>query len=756
MPTLRHSPRVLAPFVACLLALPFAPQAIGEDPPLVGFAPAHAAEQRALEARYDALLRPADQAEWMRFLAGHPHHVGSPAGKANAEQLKVWFESWGYQTRIEEFDALFPTPKERVLELVAPTRFVAALAEPTLAGDATTGQAKEQLPTYNAYSIDGDVTGELVYANYGLPKDYDALAENGIDVQGKIVLVRYGASWRGIKPKVAAEHGAVGCIIYSDPKDDGYAQGDVYPQGAWRNAQGAQRGSVADMPLYSGDPLTPFVGATKDAKRLAVKDAPTLTKIPVLPISYGDALPLLRALGGPVAPADWRGALATTYHLGPGPAKVHLKLAFDWSLRPVRDVVAMLPGAELPDEWVIRGNHHDGWVNGANDPISGLVAMLSEARAIGELARQGFHPRRTLVFAAWDGEEPGLIGSTEWVETHAEELAQKAVAYVNSDSNGRGFMGFDGAQSMERLVNQVARDVEDPETKLSVRERARAFQLVRGDDEAQKEARDRDDLRLAALGSGSDFTPFLQHLGIPSLNMGFGGEDGGGSYHSIYDSVAHFERFVDPGYVYGVVQAKTTGRVALRLAQADRLPFSVTPVAEAVAIYADQVSKLADSLRKETAETNRRLADRTFQAVADPQKTYVAPAPKPEVPFLNFAPLQNAAARLQTSAKAFDAALAKADGRLAAGASDPALDAELRTLERALTRSEGLPGRPWYVHQIYAPGRYTGYGVKTLPAVREALEQRDWSQAERQIAVVAGVLSDYAAKLDGIAARLVR
>ncbi len=749
-------PRRPFPLLCCTLLLLAAsrPTALdAEDPPLLGFSAASSTAERALEKRFDGLLRAEDLRTWLQELSAHPHHVGSPAGKANAEKIAGWLRDWGYDTHIEEFSVLFPTPISRHLEMTGPTRFVASLSEPAVAGDPTSGQTKEQLPTYNAYSADGDVTGDLVYANYGLPKDYDELAQHGIDVKGKIVIVRYGASWRGIKPKVAAEHGALGCIIYSDPRDDGYAQGDVYPKGAWRNDHGAQRGSVADMPIYSGDPLTPGVAATKDAKRLAIKDAATLTKIPVLPISYGDALPLLSALGGPVAPAEWRGALATTYHMGPGPAKVHLQLAFDWSLKPVYDVIATLRGAERPDEWILRGNHHDAWVNGADDPLSGQVAMLAEARAIGLLAKDGFRPKRTILFAAWDGEEPGLIGSTEWAEAHADELKAKAVAYLNSDSNGRGFMGFDGAQSLERLVNEVARDVIDPETKLSVRERARAVVLVRGDADAQKEARDRDDLRLDALGSGSDFTPFLQHLGIASLNLGYGGENGGGSYHSVYDSFAHYVRFGDPGFVYGITQAETTGRLTLRLAQAERLPLTLTPVAEAVATYAREVTKLADDMRKQTEETNRRLHDRTFEAVADPTLTYVPPAPKEPVPFLNFAPLQNAVAKLQASAKDLDAALAKFAPALAP-ADAARLDTDLAGLERAFTRSEGLPGRPWYVHQIYAPGQYTGYGVKTLPAVREAIELRHWSEAEAQIVVVSGVIAGYADKLDRIAKRL--
>ncbi|MDQ3804591.1 MAG: M28 family peptidase, partial [Acidobacteriota bacterium] len=403
------------------------------DPPaLSGFDGAGAARQRALEARFDALLKKENLREWMKRLAARPHHVGSEYGRQNAEFMAGLFRSWGYEVEIERFNVLFPTPRERVLELTAPERFAARLAEPPLAEDSTSNQTGEQLPTYNAYSVDGDVTGQLVYVNYGVPRDYEELERRGVDVKGRVVIARYGGSWRGIKPKVAAERGAVGCLIYSDPRDDGYFQGDVYPRGAWRNEWGAQRGSVADMPLFPGDPLTPGVGATKDAKRLDLKSAPTLTKIPVLPISYADALPLLRSLGGPVAPAAWRGALPVTYHLGPGPATVRLKLEFNWDIKPAYNVVAKLPGAELADQWIIRGNHHDAWVNGADDPISGMVAEMEEARAIGELAKTGWRPRRTVVYAAWDGEEPGLLGSTEWAEAHAAELRQKAVVYVNS------------------------------------------------------------------------------------------------------------------------------------------------------------------------------------------------------------------------------------------------------------------------------------------------------------------------------------
>jgi N-acetylated-alpha-linked acidic dipeptidase len=751
MPTVR---RVLGLLLSATLALaPARPAAAAPDgAPLFGFDAAGAAAERALEASFDASIDPADQRAWMKRLTARPHHVGSPYGKENAEFLASLFRSFGFETRIETFTVLFPVPKARLLERVAPAPFTASLAEPPVPGDATSGQSSEQLPVYNAYSIDGDVTAEVVYVNTGVPKDYEELASRGIDVKGKIVLARYGGSWRGIKPKVAAEHGAVGCLIYSDPRDDGYFAGDVYPKGPFRNERGAQRGSVADMPVYPGDPLTPGVGATADAKRLDRKDAATLTRIPVLPISYADAKPYLEALSGPVAPEAWRGALPLTYHLGPGPAKAHLKVAFDWRMEPVNDVLAVLPGAELPDEWVLRGNHHDAWVNGAQDPISGLVAELSEAKALGALVKSGWRPKRTIVYAAWDGEEPGLIGSTEWVETHAKELAAKAVLYLNTDGNGRGFLGAGGSHSLERLVDEAARDVADPETKVSVAERQRARRLVRGAPEVRKEARERAGVRLEALGSGSDYSPFLQHLGIASLNLGFGGESAGGSYHSVYDSFDHFTRFGDPDFAYGAALSKTAGRVVLRTANAATLPLGFEPLADAVARYLKEVTALADEMREKTEEDNRNVAEKRFELAADPKETFVAPKAKPPVPFLNFAPLQNAAAALKKSAAAY--AKAGKDGTALEPGARKALDEALIGTERALTRPDGLPLRPWYAHQVYAPGLYTGYGVKTLPGVREAIEERRWDEAQKQIVSAAAALEACAARIDAARAAL--
>ena len=727
-----------------------APAQTAPEKPLLGFAPGRVAAEYQLESQFDAHLKADNLRQWMKRLAAHPHHVGSPYDKDNAEFMAALFKSWGYDTRIDVSYVLFPTPKLRRLELVAPTSFTASLAETPVAEDATSGQTAEQLPTYNAFSKDGDVTAELVFVNYGVPRDYEELARRGIDVKGKIVLAKYGGSWRGIKPKVAAEKGAVGCLIYSDPKDDGYFQGDVYPKGAYKNETGAQRGSVLDMPTYPGDPLTPGYGSTKNAKRLDYKTAPTLTQIPVLPISYADAAPLLRALAGPVAPADWRGALPLTYHLGPGPAKVHLQVAFNWQTEPIYNVIATLKGRELPDEWVLRGNHHDAWVNGASDPLSGMVAELEEARALGELHKAGWQPKRTLMFCAWDGEEPGLLGSTEWAETNAKAIQAHVVAYLNTDNSGRGYLGVAGSHTLEKFFNQVARDVPDPEKGMSVAERRRAAALVNGSPEAQQEARDRADFRIAALGAGSDYSPFIQHLGVPSLNVGFGGEDGGGEYHSIFDSYDDYVRFKDPDFAYGVALAQTMGRAALRLVNADVLPFEFQNFANTVSKYDGEVKQLADHLRTDTERQNRLLAEKRYDAVSDPTEPLLPPAAHAPVPYLNFAPLDNALSKIEHSAQQY--ATARAAGKALSAAQQKELDQVLYQAEQQLLSKEGLPRRPWYRHQLYAPGYYTGYGVKTLPGIREAIEERKWPEAEEQIQRTAAALERFAGQIDRAAA----
>jgi N-acetylated-alpha-linked acidic dipeptidase len=714
-----------------------------DDGELRGFTAQSARVQREWEAKFRAIPEPDRMREAMRRLSAHPHHLGSPYGKENAEWLRAQFVAWGWDANIEEFHVLFPTPTERVLEMIAPTKFIARLEEPAVPQDPTTSQKSEQLPSYNAYSADGDVTGPLVYVNYGVPADYEELDRRGVSVKGAIVIARYGGSWRGIKPKVAAEHGAVGCIIYSDPKDDGYAQGETFPNGPFRSKDGVQRGSVMDMPTYPGDPLTPNVGATKDAVRLDRKDAVTIMKIPVLPISYGDAQPLLTAMTGPVAPEGWRGALPITYRIGPGPARVHLKLAFAWTLTPLYNVIAKIPGSQYPDEWVVRGNHHDGWVNGAEDPISGLVPELEEARAIGELVKQGWKPKRTLVYAAWDGEEPALLGSTEWVEAHADELARKAVLYVNTDGNGRGFLSVGGSHTLEKFVNGVARDIEDPETKLSVWKRQQALRIRNGDDKARRDARERGDLRIDALGSGSDFTPFLQHAGVSTLNAGFGGEDNGGIYHSIYDDFYWYTRFADTTFVYGRALAQTVGTMVLRMANADLLPYEFGNLAETTRTYVGELKELRETVARQIAERNRQLEEGIFAATADPRKPEQAPKSQALAPVLNFAPLDNAADALTRAAARYEKAYAAA---IAGGAGQPdaaifaRTNALIRQSDQVLLAGDGLPKRPWYRHLLYAPGYYTGYGVKTMPGVREAIEQKQWKDADAQTVRIAAAL----------------
>jgi N-acetylated-alpha-linked acidic dipeptidase len=724
---------------------------------LRGFSPTASRIERDWEAKFNAIPSPDSMREHMRLLSARPHHVGSPYDKQNAEWILAQFKSYGFDAHIEQFDVLFPTPKERVVEMVAPTRFVATLAESALPDDPTSSQQKEQLPSYNAYSADGDVTGPLVYVNYGAPADYEALERRGISVKGAIVIARYGQTWRGIKPKVAAEHGAVGCLIYSDPRNDGYASGSVFPAGPMRPSNGVQRGSVADMPLYPGDPLTPGIGATKGAKRLALADVKTITKIPVLPISYADAQPMLAALGGQVVDAEWRGGLPITYRFGPGPAKVHLRVKSDWNTKPLYDVIAKIPGSVSPDQWIVRGNHHDAWVNGAQDPISGMVAELEEARALGALLKQGWKPRRTIIYAAWDGEEPGLLGSTEWVEAHADELRTKAVAYLNSDSNGRGFLGMDGSHVLERFINDVARDITDPETGLSVWKRSQLSAIRNGSKDDRKIARSRADLRIDALGSGSDYTPFVQHLGIPSLNLGFGGEDQGGIYHSIYDDFYWYTHFSDTSFVYGRALAQTTGTAVMRLAGAELLPFEYGNLAETVHTYVDEIQKLLDDQRDQNAELRRELEEGTYAATNDARDPVAPPKVDSIPPHLNFAPLKNAADMLTRAAERYEKAVKQAHARgdtVFASQSLARVNDILMRSERALTDAKGLPGRPWFIHALYAPGFYTGYGVKTMPGIRESIEQGHWPDADREIERVAAAIRATAALVSSSAEEL--
>ena len=729
-------PALTGALAALLLALPAgAQQQPPQQPaPLRGFP----ADQLAAQARREAQLRAVPSADslrtLMRLLSEEPHEAGTDRSRRVAEAILARFRSYGLDARIERFEALMPRPVSRTLELVAPARYTAVLKEPAVAGDKDSDDA-HQLPTYNAYSADGDVTAPLVYANFGLPDDYRVLDSLGIDVRGKIVIVRYGGSWRGIKPKLAHEHGAVGTIIYSDPRDDGYWPDDVYPTGPMRPEQGVQRGSVMDMPRYPGDPLSPGWSSVEGSRRLAREEATTLVAIPVLPISYGDALPLLRALRGPVAPESWRGALPITYHVGGDTtARVRLALRFDWQTRPLYNVIARIPGSTWPEQMVVYGNHHDAWVNGAEDPISGMVTVLEAGRALGTLLKSGWRPQRTIVLAAWDGEEWGLLGSTEWVEHHGDDLRRGGVLYLNSDTYGRGWLSVSGSHSLERFMEQVARDIRDPKTGKSALEtrrehereqrarRARSERDVAADTSADSLA-----FRIGALGSGSDYTAFIDWTNIPTVHANFGGESRDGIYHSIYDSFDHYTRFNDTTFTYGVAQSQMGGTVMLRMADAPVLPYEFGSVARTYRTYVDEIAQAA--------------------AKSDSTKA------------LDLAPVRAALDRLDSAAARLETAMARLSATPSATLRrNRAKLAEVnRTLyqsEQALGDSAGLPRRPWFRHLIYAPGFYTGYGVKTMPGIREAVEQRDLAEARREARRVTTAIDRLAAQVDRAAAGL--
>jgi N-acetylated-alpha-linked acidic dipeptidase len=718
-------------WLAAATAICFAPalraqSASPTPPPVRGFPPALLGDEVAREASLRAVPNPDTLRAQLIALSAVPHEAGTERSHHVAEMILARFRAFGLDAAIEQFDALMPRPTSRSLELVSPEHYVAELKEPALPEDPTTGQS-DQLPTFNAYSPDGDVTGDLVFVNYGVPDDYRVLDSLGISVRGKIVIAKYGQSWRGIKPKVAAEHGAIGCIIYSDPRDDGYFVDDVYPKGPMRPWQGVQRGSVMDMPLYPGDPLSPGWGSRPGTRRLAIAEAQTIEKIPVLPISYGDALPLLRSLAGPVAPEPWRGALPVTYHVGPGPGRVHLAVRFDWKSRPLYDVIARIPGAIYPDQWVIYGNHHDAWVNGAEDPISGQVSLDETARALGALLKTGWRPARTIILAAWDGEEWGLLGSTEWAEQHADELRTKGVVYFNGDSNSQGWLGLSGSHSLQEFLREVARDVPAPTGTGSALDAAQAHR--RQDTPRARSASRRGAageapdtaFSIGALGSGSDYTVFIDHVTMPAANIGYGGAEHSGIYHSIYDSYTFYLRFLDSAMTAEVAQARTVGTALLRMADAPVLPFEFRTVARTYGRYADEIARLA--ARSDTTKG------------------------------LDLGQLRAAIARLDSAAQRFDGAMAALDAatpqRLAARRAELGRANQLiYGTEQALGDTAGLPRRPWFRHLIYAPGFYTGYGVKTMPGIREAVEERRPAEAQAEAGRVTAAVQRLADAVD--------
>ena len=656
--------------------------------------------EEKLEQQADSIPDSARLSQYVDFMAAEPHHAGSPRSKAVAEYILGMFHEWGLDAHIEELEALIPYPTVRKVEVVAPKPFEAKLQEPAIPQDPDSGDAN-QLPTYNAYGATGDVTAEVVYVNFGVPEDYEWLAKQAIDVKGKIVIARYGKSWRGIKVKVAAEHGAVACLIYSDPHEDGYFEDDVYPKGPMRPREGVQRGSVVDMPLYPGDPLSPGWASEKGSKRLPISEAKSLMKIPVLPLSYRDAQPILEQLTGPVVPTEWRGALPITYHAGPGSTRVHIKTDYDWSTRPLYDVIATIPGSESPDQWVIAGNHHDAWVNGADDPVSGAAALLETARSLAMLQKQGWKPKRSIKIAFWDGEEFGLLGSTEWAEKHQDELKQKAIAYLNSDDTAKGWIHIGGSHTLEEFIEQVASSIQQPDTNMDL-----VKALLQHD---QTEATDHNEeqpqktFKISALGAGSDYVAFIDYLGIPSMNEAFAGATKSGIYHSIYDSIYWYRHFSDTSYVDGKALSEFTAVALMRLADASVLPFEFDRFANTVSGYVDDIDKEA----KRGGGT------------------------------VDFAALRADLAKLKQNGGQYNVMLQKAMGKGNLDANRlAALNETLLHAERVLTRPEGLPNRSWYKHQIYAPGFYTGYGVKTIPGVREAVDRKDWALAQKEARIV--------------------
>jgi N-acetylated-alpha-linked acidic dipeptidase len=689
------------------------------DGTLRGFLEDEIASAREWEERFRSLPDPENLREYMHYITEEPHIAGLPGSKRVADYILAKFQSFGLNAWIEETQALMPLPIERHLELTAPESFVASLREPALAEDKDSAD-EGQLPTYNAYTGEGDVEAQVVYVNYGTPEDYRELDEMGVDVRGKIVIARYGRSWRGIKAKLAQSRGAVGCLIYSDPRDDGYFQGLTYPDGPFRNEHGVQRGSIMDMPVHPGDPLSPGFGASTGERRLSMEEAKTLVKIPVLPISYGDALPFLRNLRGKVAPEDWRGALPITYHIGPGPSKARLKVALEWKSRPLYNVIARIDGTLFPDEWIVHGNHHDAWNNGAEDPTSGNVALMETARSFAEIVKQGWKPKRTLIFASWDGEEWGLLGSTEWAETHKAELMEKGVVYINSDSTGKGWLGMQGSHTLQELLNDVARSVQDPVRGVTVFEAARARALEEASDEEREEIEKSEDIRIGALGSGSDYTAFLDHLTMASLNLGFGGDSEGGIYHSNYDSFDWYTRFSDGSFVYGRALSQIIGTTMMRLANATILPFNFVDLADTMDRYVVEIEKTRDKTK--------------------------------DAPEIDLGPVKAAIGRLREAGVQYEAALSSLRNvRSDALEAQPELRSLNRLLyssERRLAHDEGLPKREWFRHQIYAPGLYTGYGVKTIPGIREGIEEKSWEEARYYVKVVSEVVGSLVAQVD--------
>jgi N-acetylated-alpha-linked acidic dipeptidase len=693
---------------------------------------------------------------YIETLTAHPTYPGSPQAKENAVWINDHFRQWGWDSHIEKWRVLFPKPTERVVELLGPEPFKAKLFEPPVPGDPYSEQTNEHLPSYFIYGPDGDVAAPLVYVNYGVREDYEALARSGVSVKGVILIARSGRMWRGGKVELAAEHGAIGMLIYSDPKEDGYYRGPTYPEGSWRPPDGVQRGSIL-YGKYPGDPLTPNVAATPNAPRLPIHSPEnTIARIPAMPISYADAQPFLAALRGQTAPEGWRGALPVTYRFGPSTAKVHLRIKYDWSFTDIYDVIATMRGSRWPDEWVIRGNHHDGWVYGAQDPESAHSAMLEEARVLGALHKAGWQPKRTIVYASWDAEEQGTIGSTEWMEAHLNDLATNAVAYLNTDVIGPGTIRLTGESSLAQYITDVAKRIVDPRSGVSILDRARIKTEAEYGSESDSGASFTQSateydlahkrLNLAPPGYGSDHQAFVSHAGIAALNLEFGDDLQLGAYHSAYDDFAWYKRFGDdPGFVYGRATAQFNGSAVIGLSEATILPMEFSATSDAIGQEISKLKTLYAGLRAAITSQNKAAALGSYRVLADPEHYRVAPTIM-EVPILDFTPLDEAAAKIQTAAARF----AQVKAKSAAEEIDPSQIAEINRrlimVSRSFLRKGGLPGRPYYENELYSPGRL--WDTVPVPAVGDAMLDGDWKMAAAQVPLAACTLLNIAHAID--------
>ena len=679
------------------------------SPPIFGFHDATA--EIATEARFLAVPDPKLAEEHLRVLTKAPHMAGTPEDKATADYVAQKFRAAGLETEVVEYKAWFNYPQEISLDITSPAGV--EMHGPTrehVDGDPYDDDPRVVMP-FNSMSPSGDVEADVIYANYGTPDDFDKLAKMNIDVHGKIVLVRYGQNFRGVKVFIAQERGAAGVIIYSDPFDDGWRRGDKYPVGPWRPDTGVQRGSVGYMFEFPGDPTTPGIASVPslpESKRIAPEQSAQMPKIPVTPLSYHDAWPILQNLGGPDSPREWQGSLPFTYHVGPGPVRVKMHLKQDYQFRPLWDVIGRVRGGDSPDEWVVAGNHRDAWVYGAVDPNSGTAAMLETVHGIGELLKSGWKPKRTMVFASWDGEEEGLMGSTEWAEDHAAELA-KAPAYFNMDVAVSGSkFGASAVPCLKQFLRDIAKAVPSPQGGTVYQAWQKADQPSTAQSPAEASADSRrvpaatvnSDVRVGDLGSGSDYSSFQQHLGVPSTDISSSGPYG--VYHSTFDDFAWFKKFGDPDFVYEQQMARFFGLEMLRMADADVLPYDYEEYGKEIQAYIDAAAKRAES-------------------------------------------------KLGTGALDFSAAISAAKHFQEAGAKvlakqkNPPRDTErlnqaLLGAERALLVSAGLPHRPWFRHAIYAPGEYTGYAAVVIPGVNEALDKGDTERARQQLAVLAAAL----------------